>query len=218
MINKNIFIAGLCLSVWISIGAQANMPANAKLSLDKNDIKVWTYRDATNSAMSYKAETHINVPIEQAVALVLDVEHSSGWAPYVAKAEVLSRDDKKGEFTLYMVLDFPFPLKDRDLVVKGRVSKDAQGVIRIQNNAIAEGKAINPDYVRLKRYQGHWTFERLDATRVKVTTSGFADPEGSIPSKVANLFVEQQPYQMLQKMKAALAKHPKLPALPASLK
>ena len=218
MINKNILKAGLCLSVWISIAAQANIPANAKLSLNKNDIKVWTYRDASNSAMSYKAETHINVPIEQAVALVLDVEHSSRWAPYVAKAEVLSRDEKNGEFTLYMVLDFPFPLKDRDLVVKGRISKDSKGVISIQNSAIAEGKAIQPDYVRLKRYQGNWTFQRLDATRVKVTTSGFADPEGAIPAKVANMFVEQQPYQMLQKMKAELAKNPKLPALPALLK
>ena len=30
------------------------------------------------------------------------------------------QDEKKGEFTLYMVLDFPFPLKDRDVVVKGK--------------------------------------------------------------------------------------------------
>ncbi len=218
MTNKNILKAALCICALISTSTQANIPANAKLSLNKNDIKVWTYRDATNAAMSYKAETTLNVPIEQAVALVLDVEHSSRWAPYVAKAEILSRDEKKGEFTLYMVLDFPFPLKDRDLVVQGRITKDAKGVIRIQNSAIATGKAIQPDYVRLKRYQGNWTFQRLDATRVKVTTSGFADPEGAIPAKVANMFVEQQPYQMLQKMKAELAKNPSLPALPAVLK
>lgn len=218
MTNKNILKAALCICALISTSTQANIPANAKLSLNKNDIKVWTYRDATNAAMSYKAETTLNVPIEQAVALVLDVEHSSRWAPYVAKAEILSRDEKKGEFTLYMVLDFPFPLKDRDLVVQGRITKDAKGVIRIQNSAITTGKAIQPDYVRLKRYQGNWTFQRLDATRVKVTTSGFADPEGAIPAKVANMFVEQQPYQMLQKMKAELAKNPSLPALPAVLK
>ncbi|MBF6865536.1 hypothetical protein HN302_20350, partial [Acinetobacter baumannii] len=41
------------------------------------------------------------------------------------KVQMLSQDEKKGEFTLYMVLDFPFPLKDRDVVVKGKMSKAA---------------------------------------------------------------------------------------------
>lgn len=42
---------------------------------------------------------------------------------------------------------------------------------------------------------------KLGAKQVKVTTSGFADPAGSIPTSFVNTFVEQQPYQMLQKMK-----------------
>ena len=54
--------------------------------------------------------------------------------------------------------------------------------------------------------------------KVKVTTSGHANPEGSIPTSVVNLLVEQQPYQMLQKMKVQLAVNTKLPALPDILK
>ena len=139
--------------------------------------------------------------MEKAIAMVLDVQKTPEWVPNLAKVEVLSQDNQKGDFVLYMVLDFPFPLKDRDVIVKGKISKDANGVVSVKNKAITQGKALNPDYIRLKNYQGDWSFQALANNKVKITTSGYADPEGSIPLSVANMFVQQQPYQMLMKMK-----------------
>lgn len=215
--KKTMFIFACVVSAF-SLTAQAAPSENAKLSLNKNNIKVWTYKNVNSAVLSYKAETTFDVQLEKAVALVLDVNNTSKWVPNVAKAEMLSRDDKKGEFTLYMVLDFPFPLKDRDMIVKGKMSKDSNGVITVQNTAIAQGKAVNPNYIRIKDYSGDWVFQKMANNKVKVTTSGHANPEGSIPTSVVNFLVEQQPYQMLQKMKAQLAVNTKLPALPDILK
>lgn len=207
-----------CVVASLSLATQAALPNGAKLSLDKNNVKVWTYKDSNNSVLSYKSETTFDVPIEKAVGLVLDVEHAPNWAPNIKKVQLLNRDDKKGEFTIYMILHFPFPLKDRDMVVRGKIIKEANGNIVIKNKAIAQGMPINSDYVRMTQYEGDWTFQKLAANKVKVSNSGFANPEGSIPASVANMFVEQMPYQMLQKMKTTLAQNPKLPALPEILK
>ena len=117
-----------------------------------------------------------------------------------------------------MVLDFPFPLKDRDLVVKGRMFKDAQGMIHIQNKSVSQGYPLNPSYVRLTHYEGDWTFQKLGANRVKVSTYGYADPAGSIPTSFVNMFVQQQPYQMLQKMKLELSLPGRERPLPAILR
>ncbi|MHA3892038.1 START domain-containing protein [Acinetobacter sp. GXMZU3951] len=198
--------------------AHAKPIDNAKLSINKQNIKVWTYQDSANPVFLYQAETHFDVPIEKATALILDVEQAPKWVPYMGSVKVLSRNDSKGEFLLYMVLDFPFPLKDRDLVVKGKMSKDAQGIIHIQNKAVNQGYPVNPNYVRLTRYEGDWTFQKLGKHKVKVSTYGFADPEGSIPLSAVNLFVEQQPYQMLLKMKDELAKPRNYAALPMLLR
>jgi ribosome-associated toxin RatA of RatAB toxin-antitoxin module len=198
--------------------AHAKPIDNAKLSINKQNIKVWTYQDSANPVFLYQAETHFDVPIEKATALILDVEQAPKWVPYMGSVKVLSRNDSKGEFLLYMVLDFPFPLKDRDLVVKGKMSKDAQGIIHIQNKAVNQGYPVNPNYVRLTRYEGDWTFQKLGKHKVKVSTYGFADPEGSIPLSAVNLFVEQQPYQMLLKMKDELAKPRSYAALPMLLR
>ncbi|KAB0652748.1 MAG: START domain-containing protein [Acinetobacter sp.] len=198
--------------------AQAKPLDNAKLSMNKNNIKVWTYQNSQNPVFLYKAETIYDTPLEKAVGLILDVDHAVKWVPYMGSVKVLSRDDKKGEFLLYMVLDFPFPLKDRDLVVQGKMVKDAQGVISIKNKAIDKGYAKNPDYVRLTHYEGDWSFQKLANNKVKVSTYGYANPEGSIPLTFVNMFVQQQPYQMLQKMKLELAKRSNIPALPEALR
>ena len=197
---------------------QAKPVDNAKLSINKNNIKVWTYQNSQNPVFLYKAETTYDTPVEKAVGLILDVDHAVKWVPYMGSIKVLSRDDKKGEFLLYMVLDFPFPLKDRDLVVQGKMMKDAQGIISIKNKAVDKGYPKNPDYIRLTHYEGDWTFQKLANNKVKVSTYGYANPEGSIPLTFVNMFVQQQPYQMLQKMKAELVKSSNIPLLPEALR
>ncbi len=213
--KKVIFMA--CAVAFIA-AVQAKTMDNAKLTINKNNIKVWTYQNAQNPVFQYKAETSFDVPIEKAVSLILDVENAVNWVPYMGSVKVLSRDDQKGEFSLYMVLDFPFPLKDRDLVVQGKMRKDAQGIISIQNKAVKKGYPINPNYVRLTDYEGDWTFQRLGNQKVKVSTYGYANPEGSIPLSFVNMFVQQQPYQMLQKMKVQLGKSKTVVTFPEILK
>ncbi|WP_180109552.1 MULTISPECIES: START domain-containing protein [unclassified Acinetobacter] len=213
--KKVIFMA---CAVAFTAAVQAKTMDNAKLSINKNNIKVWTYQNAQNPVFQYKAETSFDVPIEKAVSLILDVENAVNWVPYMGSVKVLSRDDQKGEFSLYMVLDFPFPLKDRDLVVQGKMRKDAQGIISIQNKAVKKGYPINPNYVRLTDYEGDWSFQRLGNQKVKVSTYGYANPEGSIPLSFVNMFVQQQPYQMLQKMKVQLGKSKTVATFPEILK
>lgn len=213
--KKSLLMLGLSTCI---CAASAQNIEHAKLSIHKNNIKVWTYPQQSSPVFLYKAETTFNVPLEKAAALILDVDHAGKWVPYVGSVKVLSRDDQKGEFLLYMVLDFPFPLKDRDLVVKGKMSKDAQGMISIQNKAIEGGYPLNPDYVRIQDYEGDWTFQKLGNHKVKVSTYGYANPEGSIPLSFVNMFVQQQPYQMLQKMKIELSKSRSYKALPEILR
>ncbi|MFV5491256.1 START domain-containing protein [Acinetobacter sp. ASP199] len=208
----------MCCAVALAATAQSTPVDNARLSINKNNIKVWTFQDAKNPVFLYKAETTYDVPIEQAASLILDVDNAVKWVPYMGSIKVLSRDDRKGDFTLYMVLDFPFPLKDRDLVVQGKMSKDAKGIITIKNKAVQKGYPLNPNYVRLTHYEGDWTFQKLAPNQVKVSTYGYADPEGSIPLTFVNMFVQQQPYQMLQKMKKQLSIQKHYLPLPEALK
>lgn len=176
----------------------------ARLKINKQNIKVWTYQMSRNPAASYKAETVFNVPLERAVALIMDVERAQQWVPYMGKISILNRDDQAGEFLLHVVMDLPFPLKDRDLIIQSKITKERNGTVNIRNRGMADSRFSQPDYIRLQDYQGDWTFQRLGANKVKVTTMGYVNPEGSLPISFMNMFVEQQPYQMLKIMRSEL--------------
>lgn len=176
----------------------------ARLKINKQNIKVWTYQMSRNPAASYKAETVFNVPLERAVALIMDVERAQQWVPYMGKISILNRDDQAGEFLLHVVMDLPFPLKDRDLIIQSKITRERNGTVNIRNRGMADSRFSQPDYIRLQDYQGDWTFQRLGANKVKVTAMGYVNPEGSLPISFMNMFVEQQPYQMLKIMRSEL--------------
>jgi hypothetical protein len=94
----------------LSVSAQAAPAGSPKLSLNKNNIKVWTYQDSQNPVMMYKAETTLNVPIEQAVALILNVDHAVDWVPFLGKMKLLYRDDKRRVSAVYGA-GFSIPVK-----------------------------------------------------------------------------------------------------------
>lgn len=50
---------------------------------------------ADNPVFQYKAETTFDVPLERAVAVILDVNRADQWVPYMGKVEMLSQDEKK---------------------------------------------------------------------------------------------------------------------------
>ena len=182
-------------------GINNNM-ANAKLAINKNGVKVWTYQTPDNPAFSYRAITVLNTSLTSAAAVILDTKSLTQWVPYVSSAEIIERDNDTGLFVLHMELDFPFPLQDRDVVVRGKISQSADGTVTIKNTAISDKRVPErPNVVRLTDYQGDWSLKPLAANKVEVSTTGFGSPGGLIPISVANRFVQQQPYQMLGRMK-----------------
>src|SRR5690606_30373345 len=113
--QKMIFL--LC-AVALAAIAQSKPVGTPKLSIHKNNIKVWTYQNEQNPVFLSTPKPSYTAHNENAVSLILNIEHAVQWVPYMGSIKILSRDAKKGDFTLYMVLDFPFPLKDRDLIVQ----------------------------------------------------------------------------------------------------
>lgn len=202
MRKKTIF--NICLMLLSLLITQSTSAEQARLKINKQNIKVWTYQMSRNPAASYKAETVFNVPLERAVALIMDVERAQQWVPYMGKISILNRDDQAGEFLLHVVMDLPFPLKDRDLIIQSKITRERNGTVNIRNRGMADSRFSQPDYIRLQDYQGDWTFQRLGANKVKVTTMGYVNPEGSLPISFMNIFVEQQPYQMLKIMRSEL--------------
>ncbi|RZK34886.1 MAG: hypothetical protein EOO61_12840, partial [Hymenobacter sp.] len=124
--------------------------SRTKLAINKNGVKVWTYQTPDNPAFTYRATTVLNTSLTSATAVILDTKSLTQWVPYVSSTDVIERDADSGTFILHMKLDFPFPLQDRDVVVRGKISQTANGTVTIKNAAISDKRVpVEPNVVRL---------------------------------------------------------------------
>jgi hypothetical protein len=204
--NKKRVIMMLSALTLVSSHTLADTQPQGKLSIDRDGIKVWTFKQSGNPIMNFRATTVLESTLSGAVALVMDTDHFAEWAPYTGKGLILDRNDPAGTFTLRMDLDFPFPLSNRDVVLTSHLSQAADGVVTIKNMSVEDPRApVRPHFVRVEHYEGLWQFKPLGKSSsgkqlIEVTVSGFADPNGFLPLGIVNLFVQQQPFEMLRNM------------------
>jgi hypothetical protein len=197
-------LAGCLMSGYVH-AADPTMPSKmvepTKLAIDRNGVKVWTYQTVGNPAFNYRATTVLESNITGVVAAIMDTSYLNKWVPYLRKIDTLENTNAAGAFVLRMELDFPFPLQDREVVVSGSMKQAADGTVTMINKAVTDPRApIQSRLLRVEHYEGSWLIRPISKTRTEVTTTGYADPAGFLPLPIVNMFVQQQPYQMLRNM------------------
>ncbi|MEY4517342.1 MAG: hypothetical protein RL180_1688 [Pseudomonadota bacterium] len=179
----------------------SRMVEPTKLAIDRHGVKVWTYQTVGNPAFNYRATTILDSNVTGVVAAIQDTSYLNKWVPYLRTIDTLENTNAAGMFVLRMELDFPFPLQDREVVVSGSMKQAADGTVTMINKAVSDPRApIQSRLLRVEHYEGSWLIRPISKNRTEVTTTGYADPAGLLPLPIVNMFVQQQPYQMLRNM------------------
>ncbi len=178
-------------------------------AINRDGVKVWTYKEQGNPAVSYQASVTLNTSLNNTIALITNHKTAAEWAPYVGKIEVISPLNAEGVMIYRMELDLPFPMTDRDVVIKSQLRQRNTGEVWLESTTITDARAPERSgLVRVKHYQGSWQLRPLKNNQLEVTTNGYADLGGAIPLSFSNLFVKQQPYQMLVNLRRYLQENP----------
>lgn len=203
--NRLLKWSSLFMSLLLTTSLYANEHAIEldKLAIDRQGIKVWTYKMADNPVFNYRATTTLKSSLSIVTALIINPETATKWAPYVSQIDVISPQDSTGMIVFRMELDMPFPLQDRDAVIRAQLHQAEDGSVTITSEAVKDARMPERSgVVRVTHYQGSWNVRALGRGQVEVTTSGYADLGGYVPLSFANMFVQQQPYQMLRNMRS----------------
>lgn len=196
-----ISLLGLFLSI-SSISFAAD-----KIAIQKNNITVWQTSVPNSKMLGFKAKTVIDANMQRVLSAIMDVEHSNEWIPRTKKATSFENELENNMPKVYIVLDLPFPLADRELPIASKLSKDSGTVTLTNYLTNIASKPHNKDYVRMTEYKGTWILEPInDNKQTALTISGYANPAGAVPAWVANMFVTDQPYDMLLNLKQQVKK------------
>ena len=195
----SVFIIGCCLLVSSVFAEEANQ--SDKLILDKNNIKIWSYKVPKSPLSGFKATTTVKSSLSGLVSLITDTPNAHRWLYRTNRIDVLARDDSQQFFTIRVITDVPWPLTDREALVDVRISQDTKtGRVRIDSNeSVSANKyPVADSCLRMPMMKGYWLFKPLGNGLVEVTMSGHADPGGMIPKGLVNFLIQEHPYNTLQ--------------------
>ena len=174
----------------------AHADADWVLARESQGIAVWTRPVAGFPVHEFKAVTTVKSTLQGLACLIMDTEHAPDWVFRTKRIELLSRDDSSGNFVIHVVTDFPWPLRDRDVVVQGNVRQDPDGAVIITSRSAPAGmQSHDRNFVQMPYFSGLWILRPLRKGEVEVTLQGLADPGGIIPAGIVNLIIHETPYQ-----------------------
>ena len=170
---------------------------------ESDEIKVFTKKENNYIIDTFKATVAINSSVEDFVSVLKTIKIFPNWGHNIKNANLL---EKSGD-TLqiyYSVAKAPFPYKNRDGIYLNRFrwQKETK-TLRVDIEVLEDYLALNDKYVRVKGY-GYWEVQELSKNKIFVTFSMQIDPGGSIPSWLANMFVEDTPFNTLLNLKELL--------------
>ncbi len=174
-----------------------------KLIKESEDIKVFTKNENNYKLDTFKANVTVNASISNFVSVLKSIPIFPKWGHNIKSANLL---EKSGD-TLqiyYSIAKAPFPYKDRDGIYLNRFRwQKERKTLMVDIEVLDDYLALDEKYVRVKGY-GYWDVKEISENEIFVTFSMQIDPGGSIPSWLANMFVDDSPYNTLLNIKTLL--------------
>jgi len=171
-----------------------------ELRKDKDGIQVFTREHEGERILEYKTVSIIKADFEQLIDIINDVDNYPSWTANCKSAEIYEviNDSTRIE---YMTTAVPWPLTDRDVVLKFTAVKHTEDYF--EATLISEPDAVpeQDKYVRIIISNGNWIFKKIDTERVEISHQFLSDPGDGIPMWIVNMFIVSGPYKTLLNLK-----------------
>jgi len=194
----NIFILFLAFVSLASFKKQTN--DEWVYEQEKKGIKVFTKKGKWGHLRDSKATMLVSSTPEQMLAALTDFDNYSSWFPRCSKSRVVAKLNEN-ESIVHLHFNAPWPVKDRDCVIRVKVTKDkTTGAITILETS--EPKYIREDdnAVRIQQIQSVWKITPK-AGGTEVTNEYSSNPGGNIPDWMTNTQSVENPMATFENLK-----------------
>jgi hypothetical protein len=171
------------------------------LKKDKESIRVYT-RDTENSSFkSVKVTCTIPGTLSQLTALLLDVSAHERWV-YNTKTSYLVKQIKQNQQIYYSEIYLPWPLANREVVVRMNIVQDSVSKVLHVNVDNTENQIpVKNGVVRVPASSVIWRVTPLKGHLLAIEYFGQVDPGGSVPAWVANPFTTKGPFETFKRLR-----------------
>jgi START domain len=182
--------------IWVVDGLGQD---NCVLKKDKDGIRVYSCKSTTSEFNTVKAEFMMNATLDQYFSVALDVDGFKDWHYREINPRILKKVSDR-EVIYYTQIDSPFPVSDRDMILRLRVSQDVHTkIVTATVESLPDYLPENGKLVRVTKSFSTLTITPISGRKLKAVYFLEADPGGKIPVWLVNAFSAQAPYETFKR-------------------
>lgn len=173
-----------CVLAFLTIifSAQAQKP-NLSFSFEeeKEGIRLYSAEDTFHRLTVVKGEVLVNASAREVLYLLQDSKHAHLWVNEVRRMETIAnRGDSVWVSRAF--IHFPFPFKDRVLVLENILNKGSSNGFRISQRVCVKYYSAESEYVPILDAYGYWEVQSNKRGTSKIIYIFAADVRVSLPA------------------------------------
>lgn len=179
-----------------------------ELKKNSDGITVWWRATEGTDIKEIKIQLEVEASLNTIVSVMSDVPAYEEWVYSTEKSELV--EDPGSDVIYYNVMDFPWPMDDRDLVMRTSVVQDPDTkVITSKSTAVPEKVPYNKGMIRVEMTETEWVITPLATNKARIDYLLISDPGGSIPAFLINIASDYGPYKTMKafRERAQMAKY-----------
>lgn len=170
------------------------------LEKDEEGVSVYTRSISEEYLKEYKAVTTVSANIEDLLSFICEISKASEWGYNIKQSRIIDRVNKD-EFYVHLLADAPWPVTDRDMVYKFRITRPNASTYKCIMINAPEKIPSTKDHIRIPKMEGFWQLEDLGNNQIRVTHQVLSHPGGSLPLWLANMVVVAGPFTTLSNLR-----------------
>lgn len=183
-----------CSLIYSNLASQQDW----QLVREESDMNIFERKPTNSKFKQVKIKTTINAPLSKVVAILEDISNQKNWMYGTKEVTLLPQEN---EVITYMITDMPFPIKDRDIVIKYERYQDPNTrVVNTKTTAVNGYKPLTDKFERIKDFTSTYKLVPLENGLTQVEYYLEADPGGNLPAWVVNLFTTKGPSESMKSL------------------
>lgn len=179
-----------------------------KLRKEKDGVQVYFRQAEDSNIKELKIVARIEGSLGAAVAFIGDIDNFPNWMDHCRETRYIEKRSL-ADYTYYNLTDFPWPLSDREFVMRCTTWQDPVS-LAVHFHSVADPEAIPAakGYVRVKHTVSQWKIEPDAPGFIRLEYYLKADPGGAIPAWMINMALDSGPLKALYALRDAVRSEP----------
>ncbi len=202
------YIFPLIFFAWAAAGRPLQAQSEWKLRKETDGIEVYFRQAEDSNIKELKIKTRTRGTLGAAVAFISDIDNFPNWMEHCSETYIVERRSP-ADYTYYNLADFPWPLSDREFVMRCTTYQDPTN-LAVYFLSMADPGALPPakGFVRVQKTISQWKIEPDGAGHIRLEYYLKADPGGAIPAWMINAALDKGPIKAMQALCKAVQNEP----------